>query len=181
MLSVVNHTNFKYNNMYTHNNLDLLMMTGPRETIRWTSAPFYVTAAMPVIVSQLVDSVEIHDCATLRIIQRILFDSPIIAISCIMMKEEMKWEGEGGFEGEGEGEWDREGYSSSNSNDHSSTHETSSNIAIGSSESVTKLQHIFVSTVGRSTDALYVLRMTPALQQVNSFRRRCGVVLSTVL
>ena len=159
------------------------MMTGPRETIRWTSAPFYVTAAMPVIVSQLVDSVEIHDCATLRIVQRILFDSPIIAISCIMKKEEMKWEGEGDFEGEGEGEgeWDREGYSSTNSNDHSSTHETSSKSASGSSESVTNLQHVFVSTVGRSTDALYVLRMTPALQQVNSLRMRCGVVYSTLL
>ena len=146
------------------------MMTGPRETIRWSSAPFCVTATMPVIVSQLVDSVEIHDCSTLKIVQRILFDSPIIALSCIVKMEEREWEGE--WDGDVDGDGD--GYSSSNSssNDRSSTHATSSANATGrltglnSNESVTHLQHVFVSTVGRSTDALYVLRMTPALQQV---------------
>lgn len=129
---------------------------------------------MPVIVSQLVDSVEIHDCATLKILQRILFDSPIIGISCIVKKEEREWdedgEGEGYGEGEGEGEYDMPGHSSSSSNDTSATKHKNSGSSEGtiSLESVTHQQHVFVSTVGRSTDALYVLRMTPVLQQVHS-------------
>ena len=130
---------------------------------------------MHVIVSQLVDSVEVHDCATLKILQRILFDSPIIGISCIVKKEEREWdedgEGEGYGEGEGEGEYDMPGHSSSSSsNDASAAKHKSSAFSDGtiSLESVTHQQHVFVSTVGRSTDALYVLRMTPVLQQVHS-------------
>ena len=124
---------------------------------------------MHVIVSQLVDSVEVHDCATLKILQRILFDSPIIGISCIVKKEEREWDEDG--EGEGEGEYDMPGHSSSSSsNDASAAKHKSSAFSDGtiSLESVTHQQHVFVSTVGRSTDALYVLRMTPVLQQVHS-------------
>jgi hypothetical protein len=127
---------------------------------------------MPVIVSQLVDSIEIHDCATLKILQRILFDSPIIGISCIAMKEEREWDedGEGYGEGEGEGEYDMPGHSSSSSNDATATMHKNIGLSDGtiSLESITHQQHVFVSTVGRSTDALYVLRMTPVLQQVRS-------------
>jgi hypothetical protein len=130
---------------------------------------------MPVIVSQLVDSVEVHDCATLKILQRILLDSPIIGISCIAKKEEREWdedgEGEGCGEGEGEGEYDMPGHSSSSSsNDASATNHKNSGLSDGtiSLESITHQQHVFVSTVGRSMDALYVLRMTPVLQQVHS-------------
>ena len=149
---------------------------------------------MPVIVSQLVDSLEIHDCATLKILQRVLFDSPIIGISCIVKKEEREWdedgEGEGFDEGEGDGEYDLTGHnssSSSSSNDTNSTKLKNSASSDGtiSLESVTHQQHIFVSTVGRSTDALYVLRMTPVLQQVHSRYvwcvLMCGVVRTDIV
>ena len=155
---------------------------------------------MPFIASQLVDTIEIHDFSTLKIVQKIVFNAPIISIFCVSKKEEddrnyLNSNGDSGnssminssynssdklneinennFQSNFINNYENNNNNNNNVNSNEVNNNYSNNVRrnvhsvhTNDYDSTMQLQHICVSTVGRSADSLYVLRMNPILNQV---------------
>ena len=135
---------------------------GPTESLSWLSVPLSLSLAVPYIVSQLVDSIEIHDLSSLNSVQRIPFNSPTISVFCFNRSVYM----------DSDPLYQQQLVNSNEYNYQNEKKSSSSSGTYGADRTVTckDLPHVFVSTVGRTNDQLFVLRMTPLIDQVSMQR-----------
>ena len=162
------------------------VLTGPIEYLQWSSAPLSLSLAMPYIITQLVDTVEIHDICSLNVIQKIIFNSPIISIFSLYKRfseDNENNENNMNDNDNGNGSQGRfiSGQNSHNNviinnknnnkaddNEKSKYQRNSVSTGTNGSDRIIDLPHIFVCTVGRNNDQLYVLRMRSVLNQVRT-------------
>ena len=165
----------------------MYILTGPIEYLQWSSAPLCLSLAMPYIVTQLVDTIEIHDICSLNVIQKIVFNSPLISIFSSYKRFSESNDINYSNNDNGKGNKDRF-LSRQNSNNDVVSHDNNSNrnnskgdengkskyqkndvsTGIYGFERIVDLPHIYVCTVGRNNDQLYVLRMRSVLDQVRT-------------
>ena len=193
MITNDNVLNCHYSSYFISNHIFSMctyVLTGPIEYLQWSSAPLSLSLAMPYIVTQLVDTVEIHDICSLNIIQKIIFNSPIISIFSLFRKfsedNENNENNENNIDDNGNGNGDQgrfiSGQNSHNNviinnknnnnpdeNEKSKYQRSSVSTGINGSDRIIDLPHIFVCTVGRNNDQLYVLRMRSILNQVRTY------------
>lgn len=150
----------------THLYSPLHLISGPLEFLIWSSPPLSLSLALPYIATQLVDSIEIHDICTLNVIQKIVFNSPIIRMFCSYKNSYLSNNGNDNYYNQNcinnnddiEYSYNNGRNITSQSNDKST--------GIYRTEQLVDFPHIFVSTVGRNNDQMYVLRMTSIIDQV---------------